>query len=326
MKSLHHFSLRQPHLPFSDRHFKSLILLLLTAIIMGGVREAYGQSLPVLQGIQAGVNYNVIVKENASDPTRSDVYLQDPTTAQETFYITLLDVYRGHYHNAEFHNGSLYIIHRTGGDSGYETNPNWMDDLWRYNPQEPGVKLFSVRGLDFRVSDDENFIAITAYDETTFKPSVTFTDRSGAVLNVTDGSQFGDNPNFSPAKWGGSSFWLESGAGPTIQQFIKIDTADFQPTVFDVSMFPITVGEYDLNPAKETIAFSDYPVFFDADSVEEFEASGTPITLSVYDLNTQAVQPIATSTVKAFAPRWLDENTLEYNDPNGETRVTQSIP
>jgi hypothetical protein len=117
--------------------FKTLfvILVLLVAVIAGGV-NAHGQSVqapnriePLAQVIQPEANYKVIVRENASDPTRSDVYLQDPATGQETFYMTLLDVYRAHYHNAEFHNGSLYIIHRTGGDAGYETNPDWMDTL-----------------------------------------------------------------------------------------------------------------------------------------------------------------------------------------------------
>jgi hypothetical protein len=138
-------------------------------------------------------------------------------------------------------------------------------------------------------------------------------------------SQFGEDPNVSPVKWGDSSFWLSDGAGPGVRQFIKIDTTNFQPTAFNVSRFPISIGESDLNPEREITAFSNYPVFFDVDSRDRFEQSGKAITLVVYDLNTQTQQQIATSTGKAFRPRWLDENTLEYNDPNGTERITQSI-
>ena len=98
------------------------------------------------QNEQTPINYSVVVKENPADKTKTDIFLKDPKTGQETFYITLSDIYRNHYHNAEYHNGNLYIIHRTGGDTGYQTNPNWTDELWRYNQQKQGQKLYSVRG------------------------------------------------------------------------------------------------------------------------------------------------------------------------------------
>lgn len=117
------------------------------------------------QNGQTFTNYSVVVKENPTDKTKTDIYLKDPKTGQETFYLTLSDIYRNHYHNAEYHNGNLYIIHRTGGDTGYETNLNWTDELWRYNQQKKGQRLYSVRGIDFRVSEDEKLIAIITNEE-----------------------------------------------------------------------------------------------------------------------------------------------------------------
>ena len=168
------------------------------------------------QNEQTPINYSVVVKENPADKTKTDIFLKDPKTGQETFYITLSDIYRNHYHNAEYHNGNLYIIHRTGGDTGYQTNPNWTDELWRYNQQKQWVKLFSNRGLDFRVSDDEKFIAIVYYlrsgENNAVGKNLTFVSNNGAVLKTFSLSQLGLE-DFSPIKWSTSNFWVGSGFG-----------------------------------------------------------------------------------------------------------------
>jgi len=275
---------------------------------------------------EQSVNYSVIVKENSSDKTKTDVFLKDPKTGQETFYITLSDIYRGSYHNAEYHNGNLYIIHRTGGDSGYQTNPNWTDELWRYDQQKKGVKLFSNRGLDFRVSEDEKFIAIVGSgDNNVTGENLTFTKNDGTVLKVFSPNQLGLE-NFNPIKWANSNFWVSDGFGPGISNIVKIEAINFQSTKFDVSSLSITIGEFDLNPAKEKIAFSNYPAMFDVDTAQEYERSGAKVNLVVYDLKSKAQQTIAISTTKKFEPKWLDENTLEYNNPNGTGRITKQIP
>jgi hypothetical protein len=77
---------------------------------------------------------------------------------------------------------------------------------------------------------------------------------------------------------------------------------------------------------KEKIAFSDYPAMYDVDSAQEYERSGAKVNLVVYDLKTKAQEQIATSITKKFEPKWIDENTLEYNNPNGTGRLTKQIP
>lgn len=36
-------------------------------------------------------------------------------------------------------------------------------------------------------------------------------------------------------------------------------------------------------------------------------------------------QSVATSITKKFEPKWLDEKTLEYNNPNDTGRITKQI-
>ena len=276
---------------------------------------------------QANINYSVVLKENTSDKTKTDVYLKNSKTGQENFYATISDVYSDNYHPAEYHNGNLYIIIRTGGNLGYENNPNWTDELWKYNAQKQGIKLFSNQGLDFRVSDDEKFIVIIGNVGSTANQDLTFTNDSGNVLKAFSISQLGLEGGVSPIKWSGSYFWgsnyAEAGA---IQNIVKIDAINFQIENFDVSNLNIINGsEFDLNSTKEKIVFSNFPHFYDVDSAKAYEQSGAKVDLTVYDLNTKSQQIIATSVAKAFEPKWIDENTLEYNNPNGEGRLTKQI-
>lgn len=272
------------------------------------------------------INHSVIIKENPNDKTKTDVYLKDPKTNKENFYITLSDIYRNHYHNAEYHNGNLYIIHRIGGDFGYETNPNWIDELWKYNQQKQGAKLFSNRGLDFRVSEDEKFVAIVGSgNNDVTDEKLTFIKNDGTSLKSFNPNQLGMD-SFRLIRWVNSIFWISSGFGPGIQSIAKIDAINFQSTKFDVSNLSITVDEFDLNSTKEKIAFSNYPAMFDVDSVQEYERSETKVNLIVYDLNSKGQQIITTSIAKRFEPKWLNENTLEYNNPSGAERITKQIP
>jgi hypothetical protein len=66
-------------------------------------------------------------------------------------------------------------------------------------------------------------------------------------------------------------------------------------------------------------------VFFDVTSAQEFEDGINTVTLFVYDFNTQTEKVIATSISKLFHPRWLDDRTIEYDDPSGEGKIVVTL-
>ena len=305
-------------------YLKTVIGLIMVLIIIGiGATAYYFRHKQVAVTKTPAVNYNVLIKDNPNDQTQTDVYLQDPQTAQESFFITLTDIYQGHYHGTEYHNGNLYIIRRTGGDTGYETNPNWTDELWRYGQDKQGQKLYSVRGLDFRVSTDEKLITIITNDE------FDLLDNSGAKIKTFPSNEVQINPDKSPMfgflGWGLNSIWLDNTFGPTLAGAVKIDTQNFKVTKYDLSGLKTGV-EFAINPSKEELVLSDYPAIFDADTAKKFEQDKTKVSLTVYNLQTKTQRLIATATAKKFAPKWLDQNTLEYNDPSGTGRLTKQIP
>jgi hypothetical protein len=88
---------------------------------------------------------------------------------------------------------------------------------------------------------------------------------------------------------------------------------------------PIGRAENELNPNTGKVVFSDLRMFFAADQYNEFKASGEAVTLYVYDLETKSLQQIAVSKAEEFEPLWLDDTTIEYNDPVGDGRTTSVV-
>lgn len=285
------------------------------------------QALPVISPVLESQvkmtgNYDVVIKEVSVDNSKSDVYLKDRSTGEETLFITLADVYREHYHSAEFHNGNLYIITRTGEGLGYQDNTDWIDVLWRYNSQKQGQKLYSFQGLDFRVSSDEKYIAV--FDNKV----LTLLDKQGSIVKTFSNKELTSVPEGSPSigflKWELGAIWLDNTSGPSLVGLIKIDLSSYDVTTYDLSNLPSST-EYDLNTKKRLLAFSDYPALFDVEGARDYEQSGKEVHLIVYDLKTKSQLQVASSVTKRFKQSWIDDATLEYDNPTGEGRLTKKF-
>lgn len=264
--------------------------------------------------------YEVVLKENPQNSNKTDVYLKSLENDTETFFMTITDVYSQHYHNSEYHNGNLYIIRRIGYD-GYP-DETWSDELWRYNSQKNGTKLYSSKGIDFRVNDDESLIAIITNEE------FSLLNGAGKLLKAFQSAELiadpQNNPFFGFLAWGQNSVWLDNTYGPSIMGLVKIETNTYAVTKYDLQDLPAG-PEYTINVYSEKLAFSNYPAFFDVAGAREYENSEAKVNLKVYDLKTRQQQHVATSIAKKFEPKWINENTLEYNDPNSDSRVKKII-
>lgn len=269
--------------------------------------------------------FKVTVKENPENKRKSDIYLKDINTDEEIFFMTLDDVYRNHYHQAEYHNGNVYILIRPGGEYYYQKDPNWTTELWRYDEQKKGEKLFSNKGIDFRVSDDEQVIAINAHDK------FHLMNKNGQILRTFDmieleaSEGLPKNGFLGFEEWGIGSIWLDNAGGPSLTGFVKVDLNTYEIEKYDLLDLDTGV-EYTLNIEKELVAFTNYPPIFDEGGREQFLESEEKVNLVIYNLSTKEQQIVATSTTSQFRPRWLDDNTLEYNNPNGEGKMEYTVP
>ena len=119
-----------------------------------------GQPNEPTGGTTDDTQYEIVYMENP-EADQTDVYIQDVEAKTMELFATIPDVRVQHYHSGEYHNGNLYIIRRIGD---VETD-SWRDELWKYDELRAGVMLYAIKGLDFRVSPDEAYVAISGGDE-----------------------------------------------------------------------------------------------------------------------------------------------------------------
>jgi hypothetical protein len=266
----------------------------------------------------------VVLQPNPQADAKTDVYLKDLKTGEQKLFLTLDNVYREHYHAAEVHNGNVYIILRTGDVNS--ADGNWTDELWRYDAKGQGTKLYSFKGLNFRTAPDESYTALPQPDDdqSSLTRKVVFIDPQGKVVHEVNFVPDGDVNDYYPASglWSDNSqdYWDIAQIGPAPQFAFHINVTSWQLETYPLSQLNIP-DEHDLNANTGQLVYSDYPIFFDATGSEQFASSGKPVTLSVYDFKSQKTQVIATSVAKKFEPKWLPDNSIEYNDPNGTGRI-----
>jgi len=285
----------------------------------------------VLPRTESWGGFEFALTANPQDRWRTDVAVRELASGQEVYRITLDDLYLEHYHGLEFQNGSLYAIRRIGYD-GYP-DEDWTDELWRYDAQQQGTRLYSQQGLDFRVAPGERAIAIAAPDKSSrVTNTLVFVDPSGKPTQQFAVEQLsGQEPSalhsasVSPYGWAddGQVFWAQVMRGPFEYEFSHVDVSSWRVIAYDVATLPM--GDYALNPNTGLLAYSNAPITLAVDPGETFWESRRQVTLFVRDLAAQASRPIAASVAKAFRPNWLDDTTLEYNDPTGEGRAVRSI-
>ncbi len=273
--------------------------------------------------VDSSKKYTVIVKDNPNDNTLTNIYLKEEGQDYEILYGILSEVYSDHYHTAEFHNGNLYIIHRTGGNQGYVNNPNWKDELWRYNQKGEKEKLYSSRGLDFRVANDESIISAESDN------NLVVIDKAGNILKTFNGDDLvttieNKNPSIQIERVSSEYIWLDQHFGPTTIGLTKIDLTNYEVKKFDLSKLTIGI-EFALNTERELIAFTNYPAIFDEEGLNKFLSSQSEINLTLYYLNNKIEQIIATYVTKQFSPMWIDKNTLEYNNSAGDGKLLYSL-
>jgi hypothetical protein len=282
------------------------------------------------RGIVSITSGETVLKENSDNRTQTDVYILDPDNGTEEFFMTLEDVYAGHYHVTEYVNSSLYVIRRIGYDSS--DDDEWSDELWKYDSQGQGTQLYSSRGIDFRVAPSGSTIAVKPGSLS--DSGLIIVDSGSNVLhsytiNELAAAQMPESIPYIIELQGWSddstTFWCSlNGQMPVV--VISINASTYEMTRYDVEELDIgSYGEYVLNTNEGLLAYSNYPMLFDTEGLETYRQSGAEVYLVVYNFKTGAKQQIATSITKAFRPTWIADDTIEYNDSQSDQRVQEEI-
>ncbi len=292
--------------------FKITINILMILLFTLSSELGFSQDIPAQMKDDWRYKINI---ENTAGSLDSTVTVQDLAKQQVVFSGKLSEVFVDHYHNSEFHDGKLYIVHRTGGDEGFQTNENWTDSLWCYSGKDQKNRIYEVRGLDFRASDDNRKIAVIAADN---EEKLTLLSGDGKILKEFAASDFGfEYIDF--LSWDKNILWLtEGGPEPALSSLVKLDTTDYSHDKYDIPKLG-ELKEFSFNPLNGgMLVYSDYPFFFDEDEATAFEKKKTPVNLKLYLVKTKQEKILATSEGKYFEPEWVDNTTISYIDAAGK--------
>ena len=304
----------------------TLILLILFSIIGSVSCKKQNQPINDNKVNLDKENYEVVLLPKEENSEIVDVLLKNNETGEIKTFITLGDIVQGHYHNTEYHNGELFILRKVNEEVGSGSDNEIS--LWVYKEDGKGVKLLSGRGLDFRANPDGSLIATYSGEE------VLFIDDNGDVLLLFGLPDIaGENEQLLNAAIGlegwsadGSIFWGNLFLGAYKAAFYQVNVVEGALKTYDLTGIELIGREYDLNEDTGKLVFSDYPVFFDALSSDNFKESGKTVTLYLLDLESMETQQIAQSQAEVFLPSWMDEITIAYENPNGEGRLTYTLP
>lgn len=311
------------------KSFSRKFLMLTVSVILLLVTGCGSQA----QQANANSKLQVIAKAQANSRNTVDLFIRDETTAREEYFKTITDGYLNHYHSSESHNSNYYLIRRIGYD-GSADDDDWSDELWRYTPQKKAAKRYSIKGLDFRVASNEKTIALTGGEvNSKIGEQFIFLNDSGKEIkryNVQDLLTGQENKAYIPMigllKWSDNSenLWGVLAEGSWIETMFSINISTWEIKKYSTEDLPLDF-EFELNANRGLLLFSDYPLLLDICAEREFNSSQKSINLYVYDLETRRQQTISTSITKRFNPKWLDDDTIEFDSPAGNGRQISKI-
>ncbi|MBN2795103.1 MAG: hypothetical protein JXR88_06840 [Clostridia bacterium] len=215
-------------------------------------------------------------------------------------------IYKEHYHYLESYADAIYVIIRKGDP---KLDDIWTDTLWQLGPNKSN-QIFEGKGLDFRVSPDEQYIAVST------DLDLSLLDSEGNLLKQFSQSELDSTKNvhLNLLKWNdiGDVLWLESQETYITKHYIRIDMNSLHVDVYENQF--VMGDDYDLDPNTGQIVYSDYPVFFDEEALKAYQESQVSTNLYYYDLNLQKKAFVRAATTTRFSPKWISNDQFTYHE------------
>jgi hypothetical protein len=207
--------------------------------------------------------------------------------------------------NIEFHEDRIYGLYRWINP---EDKSDWKDALWSFSPYKEANLIAEGKGLSYRVSKNNEYIAVEKQD------AIEFYNEDGSLLKLLSSETINteEHTMVQLEKWSDNSktLWCSLNKTYNTIAFIKIDTETWTLEKYDDLNF--YSAEHVLNPNTGWIVYSDYPVFLDITAFDEYMESEQMTTLSVYNLMTKENIEIEKSETNPFKPKWSNDHKILY--------------
>jgi hypothetical protein len=210
-----------------------------------------------------------------------------------------------HYHNIEYSKDKIYALYRWINP---DDDNDWSNALWCFTPYEDAKLIAKGKGLDFRVSKNNEYIAVE------MNGNIEFYNEEGKLLHTisSDVINTEEYTRVQIEQWNdeGDTLWCALMETYNTVAYISIDTKTWESVKYDGLAF--NSAEYILNPNTGWVVYSDYPVMLDTIAVEQYIESNRLTTLSIYNLITKEEIDIETSEINKFRPKWSNDNEIVY--------------
>ena len=242
---------------------------------------------------------------------------------------------------------SLYVITYKGFDyKTYKVLENFNYSIWAYpffkdpylvvnlaNRQDNKTNIFYQYKFD--VSDSEQYISLVqgylGSEDYALHIKDIETKQNVVEVNLT-ADLFKKYPNVAGdvefRGWSSDEkyFWFSLFDQANVLAFVKVDMSDSSYEVFDAPVG--TMNQDAFNIETGWVTYDDGPPWtgvkeFDDEYQQEWEDAGDFVTFSLYNIFSKQKIDLekTTDTTWWHYPKWLDNETLEYKIPSGETKT-----
>lgn len=164
------------------------------------------------------------------------------------------------------------------------------------------------------IDSQKNDVFLT--DQTTGKSQLVMT------VGVVDNQQ--GQAIFYPIIKVDGVFWVKAHLGVKITSIIAMNPDSGYFHQYDLASKKISICDFALNAARKEIVYNSFCPL-EVDDVTRAIAQGLKTPLYVYNLETKSEQVVTTGVAKQYKPAWLNDETLEYDNPNGVGRISSKI-
>lgn len=130
---------------------------------------------------------------------------------------------------------------------------------------------------------------------------------------------------FYPIVKVGGVLWVKAHLGLQIVSLLVVNPSSGYFHQYDLSSKKVSICDFALNVARKEIVYNSFCPL-EVDDVTRAIAQSLKTPLYVYGLETKSEQIVVTGVARQYNPAWLNDETLEYDDPNGTGRISSQVP
>lgn len=209
--------------------------------------------------------------------------------------------------------------------------------LWKYDSNKKPVLMAKSKVLDFLACKENGNIAVLAYkteasDQKKEEPSILkvmdkdknilfdknlYSEEFSKFLKENDINEKLGYINLYLKGWSddGKYLWVEAFFDDIL---FRIDTTTKKVDIIDRS-YAFTDDELNYNTGWACA--SNYPEMYDIYDFDQMKKENTEIELQLVNVLTGETIELATKNAAKFHPRWIDDNSVMYQDSKGDWLV-----